>query len=84
MGIIPEGAHVNRNFYAGMLMGRRPKQDSLEIILADPQTSGGLLIAASSSAAAAILQEMRAQGYPLACAEIGEIVTGIPGQIELV
>lgn len=84
MGIIPEGAHVNRKHYAGMLMDRRPEQDSLEMILADPQTSGGLLIAASSSAAAAILREMRAQGYPLACAEIGEIVAGSPGQIELV
>ena len=84
MGIIPEGAHVNRKHYAQALMSRRPDQDSLEMILADPQTSGGLLIAASPSAAAAILQEMRAQGYPLACAEIGEIVAGIPGQIELV
>ena len=84
MGIIPEGAHVNRKHYAQSLMGRRPDQDSLEMILADPQTSGGLLIAASPSAAAAILQEMRAQGYHLACAEIGVIVAGVPGQIELV
>ncbi len=84
MGIIPEGAHVNRKHYGRALTGRRPEQDSLELILADPQTSGGLLIAATPGAAAAILREMRAQGYPLACADIGEIVAGAPGQIELV
>lgn len=83
MGIIPEGAHVNRKHYGQALTGRRSEQDALELILADPQTSGGLLIAATPSAAAAILEEMRAQGYPLACADIGEIVAGAPGQIEL-
>jgi len=84
MGIIPEGAHVNRKHYSPALTGRRPEQDGLELILADPQTSGGLLIAASPDTAAAILQEMRAQGYPLACADIGEIIAGAPGRIELV
>jgi selenide,water dikinase len=84
MGIIPEGAHVNRKHYSQALTGRRPEQDTLELILADPQTSGGLLIAATPGAATAILEEMRAQGYPLACADIGEIIAGTPGQIELV
>ncbi len=84
MGIIPAGAHVNLKHYAKGLVERRPGQESLELILADPQTSGGLLIAASPGAAATILQEMRARGYDLACAEIGEIVAGVPGQIALV
>lgn len=84
MGIIPEGAHVNLKHYAKALALRQPEHDSLELILADPQTSGGLLIAASPEAAATILQEMRARGYSLACAEIGEIVDGTPGQIALV
>ncbi len=84
MGIIPEGAHVNRKHYGQALTERRPERDALELILADPQTSGGLLIAAAPRAAAAILEEMRAQGYPLACADIGEIISGAAGQIELV
>jgi len=84
MGIIPEGAHVNRKHYGHALVNRQPAQSGLELILADPQTSGGLLIAASPAAAAAILQEMQIKGYGLACADIGEIVAGIPGQIELV
>jgi selenide,water dikinase len=83
MGIIPEGAHVNRKHYAGAIVHRCAGQDSLELILADPQTSGGLLIAASPDAAAAILQGLRAKGYPLACADIGEIIGGPPGAIEL-
>lgn len=84
MGIIPEGAHVNRKHYAAAIVNRSAGLDWLELILADPQTSGGLLIAASPDAAAAILQGMRAQGYSLACADIGEIIAGAPGAIELV
>jgi len=83
MGIIPEGAHVNRKHYAAAIVNRSAGLDWLELILADPQTSGGLLIAASPDAAAAILHELRAQGYPLACADIGEIIAGAPGAIEL-
>lgn len=84
MGIIPEGAHVNRKHYGHALVNRQSAQSGLELILADPQTSGGLLIAAGPDAAAAILQELQIKGYDLACADIGEIVAGIPGQIELV
>lgn len=83
MGIIPEGAHVNRKHYAAAIADRFSGQDSLELILADPQTSGGLLIAAAPDAAAAILHGLQAQGYPLACADIGEIIGGAPGAIEL-
>jgi len=83
MGIIPEGAHVNLKHYAGAIANRSSRQDWLELILADPQTSGGLLIAAAPDAAAAILHGLWAQGYPLACAEIGEIVAGTPGAIRL-
>ena len=83
MGIIPEGAHVNRKHYAAAIVNRCAQQDWLELILADPQTSGGLLIAAPPDAAAAILHGLRAQGYSLACADIGEIIAGAPGAIEL-
>lgn len=83
IGIIPEGAHVNRKHYAGAIAHRSSRQEGLELILADPQTSGGLLIAAAPDAAAAILHELRTQGYPLACAAIGEIIAGTPGEIRL-
>lgn len=84
MGIIPEGAHVNWKHYGNALIRKGPQQDDLELIFSDPQTSGGLLIAASPAAADCILAGMRDRDYPLACAHIGEIVRGVPGQMEIV
>lgn len=84
MGIIPEGAHVNRKHYGHMLRNRKDGHDALEIVLADPQTSGGLLVAVAPEVAADILSEMRGRGYSLACAEIGEIVAGSAGHMEIV
>jgi hydrogenase maturation factor len=54
------------------------------LIFSDPQTSGGLLIAASPAAAEFILAELQSHQYPLACADIGEIMAGGPGQMEII
>jgi len=83
MGIIPEGAYTNQQFYAKWLIGKRKDADALEMLLVDPQTSGGLLIAAPEKTCRAIIQIMEDMGYPLACADIGEIVKGNAGMIEL-
>ncbi len=84
MGIIPEGAYTNRNFYAQWLTKTNQGDDSLEMVLADPQTSGGLLIAAPPEAIQVIQDKIKALGYPLACADIGEIVEGREGMVELI
>lgn len=83
MGIIPEGAYTNRKFYAQWLKNIRGGDDTMEMVLADPQTSGGLLIAAPPEAAQAILDRMKELAYPLAYADIGEIMTGKEGWVEL-
>jgi len=82
MGIIPEGAYTNRKFYSQWLKNEN-SDDSLEMVLVDPQTSGGLLIAAPAEAAQLILQVLQDSGYPLACADIGQIEEGEAGGITL-
>lgn len=82
MGIIPEGAHTNRSFYRKHLKND-DKDDSLEIAMMDPQTSGGLLIAAPAESLQEILNEMKSLDYALACADIGEITEEESGLIRL-
>lgn len=84
MGIIPGGAHANRKYYRQWLVGAADEPSDMEILIADPQTSGGLLIAASPMAIEAIQRTMQERGYTLPCAIIGEIVEGNRGMIELV
>ena len=83
MGIIPEGAYVNRKFYAEWLTSEKNSDDALEMVLVDPQTSGGLLIAAPAEATQAILQAIRNTKYPFACTDIGQIERGTTGNIIL-
>jgi selenide, water dikinase len=83
MGIIPEGAYTNRKFYSEWLISKKNSADTLEMLLVDPQTSGGLLIAAPAESTLAIMQTIQNMGYPLACSDIGEIEKGTAGMIEL-
>lgn len=84
MGIIPGGAHANRQYYRQWLLGCSEEPSDLEILIADPQTSGGLLIAATPKAAELIHRTMLECGYSLPCAIIGEIVDGDRGIVELI
>lgn len=83
MGIIPAGAHANRRHYGQWLANPSEATADLEMLLSDPQTSGGLLIAATPMAVEAIALAMREAGYGLACAVVGEVEAGNPGMIEL-
>jgi len=84
MGIIPEGAHKNRHFYAPHLQSVLGEHDPLEMVLHDPQTSGGLLIAAPKGDLESIMARLRKRNYPLDFGIIGEVVAGKAGSIELV
>ena len=81
MGIIPEGSHKNLKFYDPYLISSLPERDSMRLILADPQTSGGLLIAASPENSQTILQTIHNSGYGYECVVIGEVVATHQGQI---
>ncbi len=83
MGIIPGGAHTNRKYYQQWLAGCSEAPTDMEMLTADPQTSGGLLIAATPRAIEAIQRTMQERGYTLPYATIGEISNGNRGMIEL-
>ncbi len=83
MGIIPEGGHKNLKFYKKCLISSFPEGDAMELILADPQTSGGLLISAPKKNIMEIQKKMAAGSYPYETAVIGEVVAGEPGTITI-
>ena len=82
MGIIPEGAYKNKNFYQKWVTSNLRALDPLEMILYDPQTSGGLLIAGSPEQIRLIAEKIRAAAS-LPCAVIGTVNAGEAGKIIL-
>lgn len=83
MGIIPEGAYANRKFYSQWLKKADTEDDAMEMVLVDPQTSGGLLIAAPPETTQEILKRMEGTVYPFTCVDIGEVVERDAGMVEL-
>ena len=82
MGIIPEGAYKNKKFYEKWVTSNLRPLDPLEMILYDPQTSGGLLIAGSPEQIRLIAEKIRAAAS-LPCAVIGTVGAGEAGKIIL-
>ncbi len=62
MGLIPAGAYKNREFRAGMVRTAATVQRSVEDLLYDPQTSGGLLIAVDEDEAEPLVTDLRSNG----------------------
>jgi selenide,water dikinase len=62
MGLVPGGAHRNREFYAPRVQGGKDLSPTLLDILYDPQTSGGLLIAVLEEDAEGILHRLQEVG----------------------
>lgn len=79
MGIIPEGAHKNKKFYEQWVDSSCSDFDPLEMVLFDPQTSGGLLISAPQELIEKISELLYGSSYDLPFAIIGEVKEGIPG-----
>lgn len=64
MGMIPAGAHKNRQFFQQNLStGSSVKQVEIDIFF-DPQTSGGLLICVHPDDAGACVSDMKKRGIP--------------------
>lgn len=72
MGLIPAGAHKNREFRSSMVVFDSQVPLALQDILFDPQTSGGLLISAAPSQAIPLLHALHDKG--IAAAVFGEVV----------
>ncbi|OPX88360.1 MAG: Selenide, water dikinase [Pelotomaculum sp. PtaB.Bin104] len=79
MGMVPAGAYRNLQYLEQMLKWENGIDEVDRLILADPQTSGGLLIAVSRERAETARQLFTAAG--LSGCEIGEIIESTAPQI---
>lgn len=80
LGIIPEGAHRNKKFYEPCVKSSLEKYDPLEIILYDPQTSGGLIIGAPPENIEVIRRKLENENL-LSTAVIGTVEEGPAGVV---
>ena len=80
--MIPGGAYRNREFVAADVEFDPGIDEVAQLILCDPQTSGGLLIAVPSEKADALVLALIQAGVP-AAAVIGEITEDRPGRIRV-
>lgn len=81
IGIIPEGAYRNREYYRQWLRSMLPEMDSLEMIGYDPQTSGGLLLSMEQATAEHLLERLGREHYLPECRIIGEVRPTDPGLV---
>jgi len=75
MGLVPAGAYKNREFREQMITFAESVPRTLQDLLFDPQTSGGLLISVSNLHCAALVSALKDGGIA-AAAQIGEIIDG--------
>jgi selenide,water dikinase len=75
MGIMPAGAHKNREFREPMTSFAEKLKRSVQDVLFDPQTSGGLLISVSQHQANHLVSALKDAGISDA-AQIGEVLSG--------
>lgn len=83
MGMIPAGAYRNLDFVRPHLswQGRDEDREDALIILADPQTSGGLLVAIPDHKTAAYLEKL--ENYGSTGTIVGRVTDGKPGSIAI-
>jgi selenide,water dikinase len=80
-GCVPGGTRANLEFVAESVRWSETIGESLRVLLCDAQTSGGLLISVAPSDAAGLLNALRAEGH--AAADVGQLVSGVAGAIEV-
>jgi selenide, water dikinase len=78
-GFVPGGSQRNAEQADRYLDG--PVDDTIRLLLADAQTSGGLLLALAEDAAGGIVDRLRATGHDAAV--IGRTTDGAPGTIRV-
>ena len=62
MGLIPAGAYKNREFRESMIEFAKTVERSLQDIMVDPQTSGGLLISIGNDQADTLIKALHDAG----------------------
>lgn len=82
LGLIPAGAHSNRQFFSCKVEVQSNVNELLLDILYDPQTSGGLLISLPPDEAEKLVDTLKKGGHLHSCI-VGEVMEGPPGKIRL-
>lgn len=82
MGIIPAGSYKNKEFRAAWIDIQAGVTQSVQDLLYDPQTSGGLLICLPESRAEALLEALQQRGLRH-CQIIGRVVQSCPDRIRV-
>jgi len=82
MGLIPAGAYKNREFRESMVLFDQTVSRTLQDVLFDPQTSGGLLMSVKASQAANLVAALKEAGIE-AAAQIGEVMDGPEEKIRI-
>jgi selenide,water dikinase len=67
MGMIPGGAYRNRDAYRRRVQFSDSEKAAAEMLLYDPQTSGGLLAAIPAETAGAFERDLARRGVHAAC-----------------
>ncbi len=80
-GQVPGGTRRNREWVQPLLRWTASFNATQEIVLCDAQTSGGLLITVAPADAARLVDELRSSDH--LAADIGELLEGAKGEIEL-
>ena len=81
-GFVTGGARRNREYYGQWITWSRPSNPVDQELLYDPQTSGGLLVAVAADSADELCSAFEAAAEPIW--EIGEVIAGSAGAIEIV
>jgi selenide,water dikinase len=81
-GHVPGGTRRNREFVGPLVRWAADIEESQRLLLCDAQTSGGLLVSVAAADSAALVEALRSEGH--AAAEIGELIEGAAGVIEVI
>jgi len=82
IGLVPGGAHSNRQFFSCKVEAYSNVSELLLDILYDPQTSGGLLISLPSGEAEKLVDALKREGHVYSSI-VGEVAEEPPGKIQL-
>ena len=81
-GFVPGGTHRNLDHVSRVVNATHKDWDRLRLLLADPQTSGGLLFTTGRVGAESAVQELRGSGHQAEI--IGVVTEDQPGSITVV
>jgi len=81
-GLIPGGAHSNRQFFSCKVDVGPAVSPVLLDLLYDPQTSGGLLVSLPPAEAGKMVETLRSEGHA-GVAVVGEVVEDHPGRMKI-